>query len=179
MHTEKQISSDLKYNGHIINVYSDTVELENGKSAHRDVVRHKGAVCVAPLTDNGELLFVRQYRYPVSRELLELPAGKLDSLEEDPLDCAHRELEEETGMKAHEMISLGTYIASPGFCDEKIEMYLARGLYSGVADPDEDEFLDVLTIPLKDALDMVMDNKLCDGKTQLLVLKVLKYLEKQ
>lgn len=177
MHTEKQLSSELKYKGHIINVYSDTVELENKKSAHRDVVRHKGAVCVAPLTDKGEFLFVKQFRYPVGRELLELPAGKLDSLEEDPLDCAHRELEEETGMKAKEMIHLGTFVASPGFCDEKIEMYLARGLYSGVANPDDDEFLDVLPIPVNEALDMVMENKIDDGKTQLLILKALKYME--
>ena len=177
MHTEKQISSELKYKGHIINVYSDTVELENGKSAHRDVVRHKGAVCVAPLTDKGEFLFVKQFRYPVGRELLELPAGKLDSIAENPLDCAHRELEEETGMKAHEMIHLGTFVASPGFCDEKIEMYLARGLYSGVANPDDDEFLDVLPIPVNEALDMVMENKIDDGKTQLLILKALKYME--
>ncbi len=177
MHTEKQISSELKYKGHIINVFSDTVELENGKSAHRDVVRHKGAVCVAPLTDKGEFLFVRQYRYPVSRELLELPAGKLDSVSENPLDCAHRELEEETGMRAKEMIHLGTYVASPGFCDEKIEMYLARGLYSGVANPDEDEFLDVLSIPVKDAIDMVMENKIVDGKTQLLILKAAKFID--
>ena len=176
MHTEKTLSSELKYDGHIIKVYSDTVELENGKSAHRDVVRHKGAVCVAPLTDKGEFLFVRQYRYPIASELLELPAGKLDSAEENPLDCAHRELEEETGMRAGEMIHLGTYTASPGFCDEKIEMYLARGLYSGVANPDEDEFLDVIKIPVEKALQMVMDNKITDGKTQLLILKAHKYL---
>ena len=177
MHTEKKLSSELKYGGHIINVYSDTVELENGASAHRDVVRHKGAICVAPLNDKGELLFVRQFRYPIGRELLELPAGKRDSLDEDPLDCCHRELEEETGMRSEDIVHLGSYVASPGFCDEVIETYLARGLKNGVAHPDEDEFLDVVAIPLERAVEMVMNGEITDGKTQLLILKVAKYLE--
>ena len=177
MHTEKTLTSELKYGGHIINVFSDTVELENGKSAFRDVVRHKGAICVAPLTDKGELLFVKQFRYPIDRELLELPAGKRDSLDEDPLDCCHRELEEETGMLAGEVIHLGSFVASPGFCDEVIELYLARSLKNGVANPDEDEFLDVIAIPLDRAVKMVMSGEIDDGKTQLLILKTAKYLE--
>lgn len=177
MHTEKMLSSELKFKGNIITAYQDTVELENGKEATRDVVRHKGAVCVAPLTDNGEFLFVRQFRYPISRELLELPAGKLDGVDEIPLECCRRELEEETGMCAKEIIYLGDYIASPGFCDEKISLYLAYGLYSGVANPDEDEFLDVISIPTGKAVEMVMDNTICDGKTQLLILKAMEYIK--
>ena len=178
MHTEKMLSSELKFKGNIITAYQDTVELENGKEATRDVVRHKGAVCVAPVTDKGEFLFVKQFRYPIGRELLELPAGKLDSIDEIPLECCQRELEEETGMRAKEIIYLGDYIASPGFCDEKISLYLARGLYSGIANPDDDEFLDVIPIPVEKAVEMVMDNSICDGKTQALILKAVKYMEK-
>jgi len=178
MHIEKKISSKLEHKGNILTFYTDTVELENGKNATRDVIRHKGAVCIAPLTDNGELLFVSQYRYPIARELLELPAGKRDSYDEDPLDCAHRELEEETGMKAGEMIHLGAYLPAAAYCDEKIDLYLARGLYQGKANPDDDEFIDVIKFPIERAVDMIMSGEIDDGKTQTLVLKVVNYLKK-
>lgn len=179
MHTEKKLSSELKFKGNILTVYSDKVELENGRQSSRDVVRHKGAVCIAPVTDDGDLIFVRQYRYPVGRELLELPAGKLDSEGEPPLECAHRELEEETGFKAKNMTYLGSFLPSPGYCDEKIELYVATGLYSGTQNPDEDEFLDIVRIPIQKAEELVCDNSIDDGKTQLLILKTIKYLEKK
>lgn len=178
MHIEKKLDSKLEHVGGILTFYTDTVELENGKTATRDVVRHKGAVCVAPLTENGEFLFVSQYRYPIARELLELPAGKRDSYDEDPLDCAHRELEEETGMKACEMIPMGTYLPAAAYCDEIIHLYLARGLYEGRANPDDDEFLDVIKIPVERAVEMIMNGEIDDGKTQTLVLKAANYLKK-
>lgn len=177
MHTEKMLSSELKFKGNIINAYTDTVELENGKCATRDVVRHKGAVCVAPITHDGQFVFVRQFRYPILCELLELPAGKYDSADEDPVDCCHRELEEETGMKARTLVDLGSFLPSPGFCDEKIRLFLAENLYNGQANPDDDEFLDVILIPIDKAVEMVMSGEITDGKTQALVLKAANYIK--
>ena len=178
MHKEEKLSSSCVYSGHIINVYSDTVTLENGAAAPRDVVRHKGAVAVAPVTDDGELIFVRQFRYPVSRELLELPAGKRDSENEEPLSCCVRELEEETGYRAERITHVGGFIASPGFCDERIELFVAEGLTKGCSHPDEDEFLDVVTIPVERAVEMVMSGEIEDGKTQALILKTALFLKK-
>ena len=172
MHTEKKLQSELKYGGYVIDVYLDTVELENRKTATRDVVRHKGAACVAPLTDKGELLFVKQFRYPLGVEMLELPAGKLDSINEDPYECAVRELKEETGCTADRIVYMGDFISTPGFCDENIRLYMASGLHTGEANPDEDEFLDVIAIPLSQAKQMVLNGEITDGKTQTLVLKV-------
>lgn len=177
MHEEKQIKSEVKYDGKVVKVYLDTVELENGKTAFRDVVRHNGASCIAPLTDKGELIFVRQYRYPIAKELLELPAGKLDTKEEDPYLCAIRELKEETGCSADSVEYMGDFISTAGFSDENIRLYLARGLRAGKNNLDEDEFLDVLKIPLEKAVEMVMSGEIIDGKTQSLVLKVWKKLQ--
>ncbi|MBR6633571.1 MAG: NUDIX hydrolase [Clostridia bacterium] len=178
MHTEKKIKSELKYDGNIIKVFFDTVEIENGSIATRDVVRHKGASCVAPVTDNGELIFVRQFRYPLGYELLELPAGKLDSIGEDPYLCAVRELKEETGCTADEITYMGDFISTAGFCDENIRLYMARGLHMGEMELDEDEFLDVIKIPMEKAKDMVLNGEITDGKTQALVLKVCAKLGK-
>ncbi len=172
MHTEKKIKSELKYDGNVIKVYRDTVELENKKIATRDVVRHKGASCIAPLTDNKELIFVRQFRYALGKEMLELPAGKLDSADEDPYLCAVRELKEETGCTAENIKYMGDFISTAGFCDENIRLYMATGLKMGECDPDDDEFLDIVKIPLDKAVEMVMSGEITDGKTQALVLKV-------
>ncbi len=172
MHTEKKIKSDLKFDGYVIKVFLDTVELEDGSVATRDIVRHKGAACVAPVTDDGELIFVRQFRYALGKELLELPAGKLDTADEDPYLCAIRELKEETGYTADEIKFMGDFISSAGFCDENIRLYMARGLHKGEAKLDEGEFLDVIKIPLSKAREMVMNGEITDGKTQALILKV-------
>ena len=172
MHTEKQIKSELKFDGYVVKVYLDTVELENGAIATRDVVRHKGAACVAPLTDKNELIMVRQFRYALGRELLELPAGKLDTKHEDPYLCAIRELKEETGCTADCIEYMGDFISTAGFSDENIRLYMATGLHAGESNPDEDEFLDVVKIPLEKAVEMVMTGEIDDGKTQSLVLKV-------
>ena len=178
MHTEKKLNSEVKYDGRIIKVYFDTVELENGMTATRDVVRHNGAACVAPVTDDGKLIFVRQYRYPLGKELLELPAGKLDSINEDPYLCAVRELKEETGCSAEKITYLGDFISTAGFCDENIRLYMAEGLDFGDMKLDDDEFLDVLQIPLEKAKEMVLSGEIIDGKTQALVLKVCAILGK-
>lgn len=167
---EKTISSELKYKGAILDVYHDTVMLENGMNAGRDVVRHSGGVCVVAVNENKEVYFVKQYRYPHKKVLLEIPAGKLE-WGENPLECGTRELREEAGFTADEFISLGCLYPTPAYDTEVIYMYLAKGLHKSEQDLDEDEFLEVLTIPLDEAVKMVMNNEIEDAKTQLALLK--------
>ena len=168
---EKTLSQNYVFHGRIIHVRTDEAELPNGQLASREVVEHPGGVCVAALTDENELLFVRQFRYPYGEELLEIPAGKL-SPGEDPFECGKRELKEETGAVAREYESLGKLYPSPGFCNEVIHMYFAKDLEFGEVCPDEDEFLEVVRIPLGEAVQMVLDNQITDAKTQAAVLKV-------
>ena len=168
---EQPLSADYKYRGRIINLRVDTALLPNGSSATREVVEHPGGVCVAALTEDGCLLFVRQFRYPYQKVLLELPAGKLDP-GEDPLEAGKRELREETGAEAARYESQGELYPSPGYCGEIIHLYAATGLTFGQMSPDEDEFLEVEKIPLEEAARMVLDNEIADAKTQAAVLKV-------
>jgi ADP-ribose pyrophosphatase len=173
---EIKLDGEYIYKGRIINLRKDTVRLPNGKTADREVIEHPGGVCLAPLTENGELIFVSQFRYPFKEELLELPAGKL-TIGEDPLECGIRELKEETGTQAENYVFLGKLYPSPGCYDEIIYLYLAQGLTYGEQQPDEDEFLEVIKIPLETAVEMVLANALTDAKTQTLILKT--YLLKQ
>ncbi len=169
---ERQLSSNYLFKGRIINLRQDTALLPNGNTATREVVEHPGGVCVAALTENDELLFVRQWRYPYGEETLEIPAGKRDRLDEDPLECGKRELQEETGATAKEYIDLHPLYPTPGYINEVIYCYLATGLTFGEQNPDEDEFLDVLRIPLEKAVEMVLSGEIKDAKTQIAVLKV-------
>lgn len=161
---EELISTQEIFKGRIIKVQVDTVRLPDGNTAQREVVKHPGAVVVLPLTDKKEVVLVRQYRHATGEIMLELPAGKIDPGEE-PLVCARRELEEETGYQAGEMKLLTSFYTSPGFCDELIYLFLARGLASGKACPDEGEFIDELTIPLDQAVRMVENGEIKDAKT--------------
>ncbi len=169
---EKQLSSNYLFKGRIINLRQDTALLPNGNTATREVVEHPGGVCVAALTDKDELLFVKQWRYPYMEETLEIPAGKRDRQDEDPLECGKRELREETGATAKKYIDLHPLYPTPGYINEVIYCYLATGLTFGEQDTDEDEFLDVLRIPLKIAVEMVLSGEIKDAKTQIAVLKV-------
>ena len=173
---ENTLTQEYRFRGRIINLRTDTVSLPNGAEAYREVVEHPGGVCVAALTDNNELLFVRQYRYPYEEEVLELPAGKRDRADEDPLECGKRELLEETGATATDYVSLGKIYPTPGFCNEVIHLFFARGLSFGKAQPDKDEFVEVKRIPLNVAIDMVMNNRLSDAKTQIAILKIAQLL---
>lgn len=173
--TEKQLSKEYVFNGKIIKVRRDTALLPNNTTAFREVIEHNGGVCVAALTDNNEVLFVKQFRYPYMEEIFEIPAGKRDSLDEDPLACGIRELKEETGATAERIISLGQLYPTPGYCGEIIWMYAAFGLDFGDCDPDDDEFLEVEKIPLEKAVEMVISGEIKDAKTQTAILK-LKYL---
>ena len=168
---EEPLEQTYKFKGRIINLRVDQARLPNGRTASREVVEHPGGVCIAALTEQNELLFVRQFRYPYGEVLLELPAGKLD-VGEDPLEAGKRELKEETGAAARDYTDLGKLYPSPGYCGEVIHMYMATGLSYGEMNPDEDEFLEVEKIPLKKAAQMVLDNEIRDAKTQAAVLKV-------
>ena len=170
MHFEKTTDSETIYDGKILRVSRDTVLLENGKPAFREVVRHKGAVAILALDQEKNAYFVKQFRYPVDRELWEVPAGKLEGFEL-PLDCAKRELREECGLLAENWTELGPYLSSPGFCDEVIWLFVAENLTQGEQQLDEDEFLDVFKIPLAEAVEKVLRGSVPDGKTQALVLR--------
>lgn len=169
---EKQLSAEYMYKGKIINLRRDKALLPNGKEATREVVEHKGGVCVAALTDNDEVLFVKQFRYPYMETVIEIPAGKRDSADEAPLECGKRELREETGAVAESFISLGRLYPSPGYCGEIIWMFAATGLSFGEQQPDEDEFLAVERIPLDIAVDKILSGEITDAKTQAAVLKL-------
>ena len=155
------------YEGSILHVEKWQVTCPNGHSAPREIVVHKGAAAVVPVYEDGTTLLVRQHRVSVDRVTLEIPAGKLDRADEDPLDCAVRELEEETGLTAERMTLLTSVLTTPGFCTEKIGLYLATGLSQHEDHPDEDEFLRVARIPLKEAVQRVMSGEFQDAKTAL------------
>ncbi len=167
---EKTIDSELKFDGRIIKVCEDKALLENDTEVSREVVKHSGGVCVVAVTDENEILFVRQFRYPFQKVLLEIPAGKLNE-GEDPYACGLRELKEETGCTAKNYSYLGCMYPTPAYCSEIIHIYLATGLESGKQHLDDDEFLEVEKIPLDKAVEMVLNNEIEDAKTQLAILK--------
>lgn len=171
--TEKTLNEKNIFDGKIIRVHVDDVELSDGSKSFREVVEHSGGVCVAALTDNDELFFVKQFRYPFKRVLTELPAGKLEK-GEDPLAAGIRELEEECGVVADKVISMGTIYPTVAYCSEIIYLFLAVGLHATHSHLDEGEFLSAEKIPLEKAEEMVMAGEISDAKTVALVLKVAK-----
>ena len=173
---EKQLSTEEIYKGVILHVIRDTVMLPNGDTSGRELIRHVGAVAVVPLTDDGKVIVERQFRYPIDEVITEIPAGKLDSKAEDRLSAAKRELEEETGVTADEWIEMGDYLPTCAYSDEKISLYLARGLHFGEQKLDEDEFLNVKAVPLEDLIQEIMEGKISDGKTQTALLKAARIL---
>lgn len=174
--TEKMIERKTVFEGRIINVYNDTVVLPDGKHSTREVVEHHGGVCVAALTERNTLLFVRQFRYPYGRVLLELPAGKLEKGEE-PLFAGLRELEEECGVVAEKVIPMGEVYPTVAYCTEIIHLYLALGLKKTCQHLDEGEFLSVEEIELSKAVELVMNGEIADSKTVALVLKTARLVE--
>lgn len=167
---EKTLTSELVYDGRLLKVYLDTVELVNSKTSWREVIRHPGAVVVVPIDSEGNIHLVRQFRYPYGKAVLEVPAGKLE-FGEEPFPAAQRELSEEIGASAEEWTEMGEMLPTPGFCDELQHVYLAQGLTFGATHPDEDEFLEQVTMPLEEAVAMAVDGRLEDSKTVAAILR--------
>lgn len=161
---EHPLTEDVAWTGRIFNVNRLQVELPDGRRALRDVVRHPGAVAIVALTEEGRICLVRQYRTALGRVTVEIPAGKL-SAGEDPLECANRELLEETGMVAEKMAFLTTIASSDGFCDELIHIYMATGLTFAKSSPDDDEFINVDLVEVSELVDAVLDGRIEDAKT--------------
>lgn len=170
--TERHLSTEEIFQGRIMHIIRDTVALPDGKETTREVLRHRGAACVIPLTDEGEVLMVRQYRYPIGSVLTEIPAGKLDSADEDPLSAAKRELREETGATADIWLDLGVFYGAPAYTDEAVHMYAAKNLHFGAQQLDPGEFLDVCRVPLEELVAQTLNGEITDGKTQVAVLKL-------
>ena len=175
---EETVDSQVHFRGRIVTLRQDTARLENGKTANREVVEHPGGVCVLPLEDDGTVYTVRQFRYPFGKVVEELPAGKIDGAEPHR-EAAVRELSEEIGVQAGELIYLGELLMSPGFCTEVLHMYLARDLRHGACHPDEDEFLEIQRFPFSQLLERVMSGELTDAKTVAITLKTQEFLRRE
>ena len=173
---EQRIDRDDKYHGIIVDVHLDNVRLSDGSKARREVVEHPGGVTILPVDEAGNCYMVRQFRYPAGHMMLEAPAGKLE-YGEDHRECAVRELSEETGFTADELIYLGGFYTSPGFSSELLHVYLALGLHAGESHLDEGEFLNVETHSLQALEQMIMNNEIEDAKTIIAVLKAEKVLK--
>lgn len=174
---EKTVESELIFDGKIITVKKDRAELENGEIVNRELVIHPGGVCIVAITDEDEILMVKQFRYPFQTALTEIPAGKLE-FGEDHREAGLRELKEETGATCEKFEYLGVCYPSVAYLTEKIHMYLATGLSFDKQKLDEDEFLDVIRIKIDDAVNMIMNNEIEDAKTQCAILKAARLLGK-
>ena len=172
---EHKLSSEMKFDGKLIKVTYDVAEV-NGKEAWREVVHHPGASAVVAIDEDNRIIMEKQFRYALNDYLLEIPAGKLDA-GEDPLVCAKRELEEETGIIASEWISLGTIATSPGFCNEVIHLYVAKGLSKGEIHWDEDEYVEVERYTFDELLQRIKEETIKDSKTLSALLLAMPYLK--
>ncbi len=168
---EKTINSKEIYKGRVISLSVDTVITPGGNEATRELVHHPGGVGVVAIDNDNMIYLVQQYRIPYDDILLEIPAGKLDSKEENPKDAAIRELSEETGLTADEIKHIGDFYPSVGFLDENLRLFMATGLSQGQTHPDDDEYLNIVKMPFDEAVQMVMDGKIKDGKTIAGILK--------
>lgn len=173
---EKKISSEEIFKGHLLHLFKDEVELPNGHKATREWIKHPGASSVIPLLPDNQIILVRQYRYPVAQVTLEIPAGKLDKPDEDPVECARRELSEETGYTAGKLWKLTTIATTVGFTNEVIHLYAATDLTPGKIHPDSDEFINVVKMPLTAALHLVETGKIIDSKSIISILLLAKQI---
>ena len=162
--TEKTLSSEAIYEGKILDLYKDKISLPNGDESTREYIKHRGAVALVAFDENGDVILVKQYRYPIHDTLLEIPAGKLEKGEEI-LSAAIRELEEETGYKAESLTYLGKMLPAVGYSNEVIHIYLAENLIKTNPHPDEDEFINTIKMPLCKMEEMIDKNEITDSKT--------------
>ena len=176
--SEKQLDSKLVFDGRILRVELDTVELEDGTQATRELVRHPGGVGILAVTEQEEILLVRQHRYPYQEVTAEIPAGKLE-YGEDPETCGRRELLEECGCTPDSFTYLGKVYPTPAYTNEVIRMFLAKGLHFSEQSLDADEFLDVERVPFEEALRRVMDDEIPDSKSQIAILRYAALRSKQ
>ena len=171
---EKEILSEKVFDGVLLHVRKDEVELPNGRKAVREWIKHPGASAVIPLLPDNQIILVKQFRYPVGQVTLEVPAGKLDKVDEDPIVCAERELSEETGYTAGKIWKLTTIATTVGFSNEFIHLYAAKDLKPGKQHPDDDEFINAVKIPLTAALQLVESGKIIDAKSIISILLLAK-----
>ncbi|QTA38385.1 NUDIX hydrolase [Thermosipho ferrireducens] len=176
---EKSINSEEIFKGVLLHVKRDEVLLENGVKSVREYVLHPGAVAVVPVTEDNRIVFVKQYRYPIKQVLLEIPAGKFDSPEENPLDCAKRELKEETGFTASNYTYMGYIYTTPGFSNEIIHLYLATGLTKGNMKTDEDEIIEIEIKDFEEAVQKCITGEITDAKTIIGVMKAYHMLRSE
>lgn len=174
---EETISSESIYNGKILNLRRDLVTVRNGES-YREIVEHNGGAVIAAITDDDKLVMVRQFRKPPEMVMLEVPAGKRDGTEL-PEEVAKRELKEETGYTASEMIHLTSMYPTPGYSEEVLDIFLAKNLTPGETDFDDNEAIDIYEYPISELVDMVMSGKIIDGKSQVAILMVSEYLRRE
>ncbi|MCR5803522.1 MAG: NUDIX hydrolase [Clostridia bacterium] len=168
--TEKTISSETVFHGKVFDCIVKQVTLCDGRTARREIIKHNGGACILPIDSEGNAYMVKQFRSPFEEIMFEAPAGKLE-LNEDPRDCAIRELREETGFVAGKVTNLGVMVCSPGYCSEKISMFLAEDLSFEGTDLDDGEFLNVIKIPFSKIYEMTMNNEITDAKTCICILK--------
>ena len=175
---EKTIFSENIFKGKLLDVRKDKVTLPNNKIGFREWINHPGAACIIPLLSENKIILVKQYRYPIREETIEIPAGKID-LDEDPEKCAYRELEEETGYKAKKLTLLTSFYPAIGFANEKIWIYLAKNLVKSNSNTDKDEFVETISVDLNIALDMVAQGMIKDSKTIIGLMWLDKYLKNE
>ncbi len=175
--TEIEISSENIFDGVLLHVKRDYVKLPNGKTSVREWITHPGASAVIPYFEDGTILLVKQYRYPIKKVTYEIPAGKMDVKGEDPIECAKRELSEETGYCAESYHKLSSIATTVGFTNEIIHIYVAEKLKSGAQHTDEDEFINVVRVSLKDAVKMVNEGEIYDAKSVTAILMLESYIK--
>ncbi len=173
----ERLKSEIVYTGRVFTIRVDTVRLPDGRQTRLDVVEHDGSVIIIPMDAAGNLLFVRQYRHPAGLDLLELPAGMLNQ-NEDPLTSAHREVREETGMRAETMEHLGGFFLAPGYSTEYMNVYLATSLVPDPLEADADEDISVIPVPLSEALTLAGNGEIPDAKSLAALLLLKNRLEK-
>lgn len=162
---EKRICKNTLYKGRVVGFSADKIKLPNGRTTLREYLNHPGAVAALPIINNSNIVMVRQYRYPISKVTLEIPAGKLHNKKDNPIKRIKAELKEETGYSVGKLTRIISFNPCNAFSTEKIDIYLARNLKKGKANPDKDEFLEVEIIPFKKALQMIKNGKIKDAKT--------------